>query len=360
MKNPRILFFLTHPAHFHLFKNVIRRLKEKGFQTPIAIASKDILEKLLQAEGLEYVNLFPQGRRLRGWPIIISTIVFGFKTEWRLFNFLKKNPMGMLVGTDGTLAHLGALCGVPSVLVNEDDSQATPENYIFYPLATRLVLPECCDPGMWRNKRASYSGCHELGYLHPRYFTPNPEIKKALGVGQERYFILRLAELRASHDVGKTGISNSIVESILSLLAPHGRVFISSERALPASLEQYRLKTPVRDIFDVLYYADLFVGDSQTMTAEAAVLGTPSVRFNDFVGQLGYLEELEHRYNLTFGIPTSAPERLYALLNELIKTSNLKGQWQEKRERMLQETTNVPEFMSATIIEIFEKFWEKR
>ncbi len=35
------------------------------------------------------------------------------------------------------------------------------------------------------------------------------------------------------------------------------------------------------------------------MIAEAAVLGTPSIRFNDFVGKLGYLEDLEHKYGLT-------------------------------------------------------------
>lgn len=29
------------------------------------------------------------------------------------------------------------------------------------------------------------------------------------------------------------------------------------------------------------------------MAAEATILGTPSIRFNDFVGKLGYLEELE-------------------------------------------------------------------
>jgi predicted glycosyltransferase len=29
----RILFHLGHPAHFHLFKNVIKSLKENGHQT---------------------------------------------------------------------------------------------------------------------------------------------------------------------------------------------------------------------------------------------------------------------------------------------------------------------------------------
>ena len=40
-------------------------------------------------------------------------------------------------------------------------------------------------------------------------------------------------------------------------------------------------------------FASLYIGDSQTMAAEAGVLGVPFVRFNDFVGRIGYLRELE-------------------------------------------------------------------
>ena len=41
------------------------------------------------------------------------------------------------------------------------------------------------------------------------------------------------------------------------------------------------------------------------MAVEAAMLGTPSLRFNDFAGKIGVLEELEHKYELTFAIPPS-------------------------------------------------------
>jgi len=39
----------------------------------------------------------------------------------------------------------------------------------------------------------------------------------------------------------------------------------------------------------VMAFASLYIGDSQTMAAEAGVLGVPFVRFNDFVGRIGYL-----------------------------------------------------------------------
>jgi hypothetical protein len=56
------------------------------------------------------------------------------------------------------------------------------------------------------------------------------------------------------------------------------------------------------------------------MAAEAAVLGTPSIRFNDFVGEIGYLQDLEDR-GLSIGIRASHPERLLetvaGILNDL-------------------------------------------
>lgn len=63
-------------------------------------------------------------------------------------------------------------------------------------------------------------------------------------------------------------------------------------------------------IHHAMAFAKMYIGDSQTMAAEAAVLGTPSIRFNDFVGEIGYLEELENTYQLTFGIMTSDRENL--------------------------------------------------
>ena len=59
-----------------------------------------------------------------------------------------------------------------------------------------------------------------------------------------------------------------------------------------------------------MHTSDLYIGDSQTMAAETAVLGIPSIRFNNFVSKLGYLEELEKTYGLTFGIKQGESKKL--------------------------------------------------
>ena len=96
---------------------------------------------------------------------------------------------------------------------------------------------------------------------------------------------------------------------------------------------------------DALYFSHLVIGDSQTMAAEAAVLGTPSIRFNDFVGKLGYLEELEHRYGLTYGIKTTEPEFLFDKIEELLSIKDLKKEWEKRRRKMLSEKIDFTAFM---------------
>ncbi|MBF0386117.1 MAG: DUF354 domain-containing protein [Candidatus Omnitrophica bacterium] len=343
-KDRKIFFFLNHPAHYHLFKNIINRFIKDGFAVKVGIVKKDVLEDLVREEKWDYINLFPEGRRPKNLPIILTALINLFKAEIRLLRAVWKFRPSVIAGTEGTLAHSGFVLRIPTVLFNEDDTKPTPENYIFYPFASKLVLPECCDKGMWQKKRASYPGYHELAYLHPKYFTPDEKVIERFNPRKEKYFILRLADLSASHDVGKKGISDSLATQIIGLLSRHGRVFITSERPLKKDFEKFRICIDPRDIFHALYYAELLIADSQTMSAEAAVLGTPSLRFNDFVGKLGYLNELERKYELTYGIKTADPQKLLDKINELIKDPKTKTHWRNKRKIMIVETIDVAEY----------------
>ena len=157
-------------------------------------------------------------------------------------------------------------------------------------MATHLVCPNCCSAWKWNYKKTGYNSYHELAYLHPNHFTPDKNKIISIFNLQKKNFILRFAQLTAYHDVGKSGITTHIAQQLIDVLSPHGNVFITSERPLEPQFEKYRIQISPLDIHHALYFADMYIGDSQTMTAEAAVLGTPSIRFNDFVGELAYLE----------------------------------------------------------------------
>jgi len=323
-----VLVYLGHPAHFHLFKETIKKLRDRSEKVVIAIKSKDVLEQLLKDAGLNYVNIDSSDKRSPYKDFAARLL--------RLRRLIRKEKPRLLMGSAAELAILGRFSGIPSYIFFEDDFEAVPKfAKIAGPLATKLICPNCCSAWKWNHKKTGYNSYHELAYLHPHYFVPDPGKVKDIFNRAGKNFILRFAQLTAYHDAGKSGISAAIAQKLVDILSPHGNIFITSERPLEPQFEKYRIQIPPLDIHHALYFADMYIGDSQTMTAEAAVLGTPAVRFNDFVGQLSYLEELEHTFGLAIGIPTSQPQKLLEKIAALLARQNLKEEWAEKRKTML-------------------------
>ncbi len=339
----KFLFYLAHPAHFHLFKNTMQQLRAHGHEIVVTIKTKDVLRKLLEESGIPYHNIAEKERKDSRMGII-GSFIQRTMAHWKIVRAEKPD---LFISTSAEFAPFARLLGIKSISVFEDDLEIFPVySRVFVPFLHHQLCPSSCSAAQWNKhpKTIKYKANQELAYLRPAYFTPDYEkVKNIFGESKVNFFI-RFAKLTAWHDENKTGITNQLANQIIELLLPHGKIHLSSERELPPNLEQYRVNVKASDILDVLYYSDLYIGDSQTMTAEAAVLGTPSVRFNDFVGKLGYLEELEHTYKLTYGIPTSKPEQLLETIKELVSTNDLKQKWQQKRAHLLSETIDPTRF----------------
>jgi predicted glycosyltransferase len=190
----------------------------------------------------------------------------------------------------------------------------------------------------------------ELSYLHPNYYTPNINIYKYLGINKEDQFVLlRFNAFDAVHDIGITGISKNDKLNLVKRLEKYFTIFISSEDKIQPELESYILKTPKSRIHDVLYYAKLFVCDTQTMATEAAILGTPVIRSNSFVGptDMGNFIELEKRYGLMFNIKDL--QMVIKKAEELIQKPDLKKEWQAKREILLTDKCDITKLMVCFI-----------
>lgn len=339
----KVLFQLGHPAHFHLFKNTIADLQRDGHQTYILIRKKDILEDLLKASGLEYVNILPSGRK--------SALTLALRL-WRVFWFTLKHRVDVLVGSTPEVAQVAWLLRRRSVVMAEDDAAIVPQFIkVVKPFADQYLSPVSCNNGPLESKTTHYEGFHKLAYLHPHRFVPDPSVVDRYFPHERPYFLLRFAQLNAYHDVSAhaQGITDAIARHLVDMLLPHGDVYITSERPLPAGLEEYRLHINPLDIHHIMAFAKMYIGDSQSMAVEAAMLGTPSIRFNDFAGRIGVLEELEKKYQLTVGIPTSEPERLYSTVSMMLQENNLKETFQMRRTRMLSDKIDVASFYTSFI-----------
>lgn len=336
-RNKRILLYVGHPAHYHNLKWVAKSLQDEGAEVLFVARQKDVLFKLMK--NCPFETIFLPARDGDSKLGLIQSVL---QREWKMLTIIRRFRPDIMAGTDIVIAHLGSLLGIPSVLINEDDLDQVP---LFARYGVRFcslnLAPAVCRVQGYEHKTQLYDSYHELAYLHPELFSPDKDLIRPYIRADEPYFILRFASLTAHHDDGKKGITDDLAHELIAMLNNHGRVYITSERALPESLEQYRTSIPPEVMHHAMAFAGLYIGDSQTMAAEAAVLGTPSVRFNDFVGKLSYLDELEHKYELTIGIPTDRPERLLQVVGDMLRDPQLKDSWSARRWQMLSEKKNL-------------------
>lgn len=338
------LFYIGHPAHFHNFKIVSKRLKESGHHIVWVLREKDVLFDL--AQNSPFTKHFIPEKKPKTKLQRIGRIL---SREWKMFwIFLKYRPK-LSIGTDLVITHLGKVFNTPSIVVNEDDAEAVPL-FAKYGMryASTILAPTSCSVGNYANKSIQYPGYQELAYLAPLYFKAEKEKVQSLFGENEKYFLLRFASLTAHHDEGVEGIDNVFAEELITNLLPHGNVWISAERPLPSKLEKYRLKLDPSKMHHALAFASIYIGDSQTMAAEAAVLGTLSIRYNDFVGKLGYLEELENKYSLTKGFKTGNKDALLSYLKAAL-TGFDQQEIEKNRQSMLKDAVDVNKLWTFVI-----------
>lgn len=354
--------FLGHPAHFHMLKLTAQKLKMDGHKVLFVIKKKDILEKLLTDAGCSY-TLIRENRSNNVFGLIQS--VLGM--EKHMCTFLKNNNIDILIGSTLSFASR-MIMYVPTIVMGEDDWDVVPKYAkMVYPFASSILTPSVCDNGKWNRQSSKYPSYHELAYLHPNHFTPDKTVVEGYGIDTSKpYFVLRFASLNAHHDGGIKGINTEIAQRLIDILSPHGQIYITSERELEPQFEPYRIRINPLDMHHVMAFASLYIGDSQTMAAEAGVLGTPFVRFNDFVGRIGYLRELEDVYQLGYGIHAtpltddstirrndgspqpSGVNALYDAVAALVAmpAEERKALYTERREKMLSEKIDYAKFLT--------------
>jgi len=337
------LFSLGHPAHFHMFKHTIRSLSDEGNRVVVVVRPKDVLEQLCINEGLQYVKVGE--RSAKGGKL--GKAIEVLRRFLAIAKIVRKEKPCMLIGSDGVMAHLGFLFRIPSFEFFDDDySIIKLYAWTFFPFYTDLVCPNVTDPGRWKKKKTGYEGYQKLAYLHPNRFIPDKEVVKRYFPDDKPYFLLRFAKLNAHHDGGVGGIGIEMARHLIEMLLPFGNVYITSERPLETEFEKYRLHINPSDMHHILAFAHLYIGDSQSMAVEAAVLGTPSLRINDFAGKISVLEELEHKYELTFAFFPSEMQRIYDKLDELLALEDLREVFQQRRQVMLSEKIDVAAFFT--------------
>ena len=330
----RIVIYLGHPAQYHFFKKIIYLLRIQGHMLQLLVKTKDVLVDLLKNDNEEYINILPEGRTSTNIGILLGLI----KRDLRLYKIVRQFKPDIMLGSDPSLAHVGKFLNIPVLTILEDDHNVIPKlAKLTFPFTSSIIAPDSCDCGKWNYKKIPYAGFMKLAYLHPNYFS------KPSGTNS-KIFLIRLSRLDAHHDFGIKGFTKEILLRLIHKLNDYGEVKILTEGESEPFLEKYLLDIMPSEIHNYLSKVTLLISDSQSMSMEAAMLGIPSVRFSDFAGRIGVLEELENNYKLTFGIKTEDQEKLFNKLDELLKMDNLQETFENRRQNMLKDKIDVTAF----------------
>lgn len=353
-----ILIDIVHPAHVHLLRNFYHEITGKGHKVVVTCKHIPSAMQLLDMYGIPYIYLGEKKDNI---------VLKALEQVWynmKLLRIARREKCTIAVGSSITLAHIAALSKwslfrkrINAILLDDDDDKVEPLYAKYgHPFADVVLSPQ--DTPRVTQKVIYYPAYHELAYLHPNRFTPDSSVLDDAGIHYERdakgnvvnvepYFVMRFNAFKAHHDVGVVGLTIENKRRMVQLLSQHGKVFITTERNIDEEFLPYQLRVPQDKVHSLLYYATMFVGDSQTMTSEAAVLGTPSIRCNTFVGRIHYLEEEEHRYHLTYGFRPENSEAMFARVDELLAmgTADLKKEWEKRRAVLLSEKIDYTAFL---------------
>lgn len=325
-----IIIDVGHQADPHIFRGAAHAWQAQGHNVLFTTLDRDIIVALVQANGFPYRITYK--RRKGKFALPIELILRTLNTLWIAWRF--KADLLVSFGNP-TVAFPAWLLRKPYIGFT-DTEHATEQHALFKPFSTIIAVPDVFQGDLGRNQ-IRYKGYHELAYLHPDDFTPDPRHIEALGLKPgDLFFIVRFVAWRATHDVGQHGFSLEQKRTLLRELTQHGRVFLSVEDEVDPEFAPYVTKFPPEIIHHLLAYANMYIGEGASMASESAVLGTPSVYVNTLI--MGYILDLQDNYDLLFWYTDGEPA--LAKIRELLALPNLKQVWAERRSKLLRDKIN--------------------
>jgi len=332
-----ILIDVNHPAQVHYFRNLYRVI---GSDHKVYYSCKKvpIIEALFKAYEIPFIST---GKKREG---LINKAFRQIRYDWLCLKHMKELNIDIAFGPSASNVHAAKFTRAISIATTDSDLAVIPlATKCVYPFADYLMMPDAL-AFQKHPKQICYPGYQELAYLHPNRFTPNPEVLKECGLNEgDTYFILRFTAFKAHHDVGMYGLSNAQKWQLINLLERHGKVLITSEVNDP-EFAKYAAPISPEKMHSLMYYAKMLACDSQTMTTEAAILGTPAFRCNTFAGKLTVIEEVEKYYDLAYSYHPRHFHWMLRKMELLLKRSCLKQEWAEKRKVLLNDKIDVTAF----------------
>lgn len=274
----KVGLFVNTPAQFHFFRPFVGVLRGRGHEPLVVARHSPETKSLLEESGLQHVRYATPAHGKWGKLAQLPRDVAAAR------RVLKERQVEVVAGFGVYDVLSAASLRVPSVCFTDTEARyhgmgLRIQYATFARFASAIVTPTWFGESLGP-RQVRIRAFKEVAYLHPDRFRPDQDPKGLGGLAlDEPYAFVRLSAHGALHDAGHEGLQGETLLRLLAALEERMRVWVSFEGGAPAGLERYAAPMEKRRIHDVLYHAALVVGDSGSIPAEAALLGTPSLRF---------------------------------------------------------------------------------
>jgi predicted glycosyltransferase len=334
----KILLVTGHPAQVHNFKYLKSELEARGHQVFWLATDKDISKYLLDYYKIDYTVISRPGKSH------FSKLRTLIKNTWFTKKFIRKNKIDLAFSRVSPYVALACFLLHKTHFALTDTESAALYDKFFGRFVSVLFTSKSFKRTL-RKDQVWFDANIELFYLHPNKFKPLENVGNILNIKRdEPYIILRFVSWDAYHDKGLTGFTDINKLKAVTVFSKYAKIFISSEKELPAELAPFQIKIPPERMHDVLAHALLFFGESATMASESAVLGTPAI-FLDKVGR-GYTDH-EATFELVYNFGNSLESQEKAINKglELIQDQGLKDKMHHNHKKFMKDKIDVTAFM---------------
>ncbi len=279
----RIWFDILTPKQVMFFKDAVKVLREKGHE--VLCTSRDYREavELAKMKGLDLKLVGRHGGSERYSKLVASAerieALAGTIDEFAPDTAVTfSSPEGARVAFGLGIRHIGF----------NDSPHAEAVARLTIPLMNKLLCPWVIPYASWVNLGISRRNIMRYHALDPAAWLKDSEADfsataKGEASEKERTILIRLEETKASYIADKKLGSTDLVGTVINEFAQYTNVSIlcryndQIEEAKQRYGGKAKIIENVIDGIALLKSIDLFIGAGGTMTAEAALLGIPTI-----------------------------------------------------------------------------------
>jgi len=274
------------PKQVNFFAPLVRRLSQRGIDVLVTTRKYREVNQLLK---IRRISALEVGRH--GGAAFKAKLISSAERIRRLAALLPSHHCESTISfSSPEAARVAYGLSIPHYCVS-DSPHAEAVSRLTIPLSKMLFTPKAVPLNAWRNYGIGRSHIVRYDALDPiawlRDFEPDPNILDKLELDCSRPIVtVRPEESQASYLISR-GSAKSLSVSVARTLTremPQSQVVLiprydPSELVKKLAGRSVIVASSAIDATSLLYYSRLFLGGGGTMTAEAALLGVPSISF---------------------------------------------------------------------------------